>query len=351
MKTFDLTFNGTVLPDYDREQVKRDFALLFSIEDRSLIEDIFSGETLALRHNLDRKTAADYFRKITQLGGEATLVNSNERGAGADFKIGKLEQVDGCAPRIIREPGTEQDVNTDSPFQQQGGMQRSWPVSMVRTIQSQPEQPGSIDFTSASEDEPSAVTVPEAAPGTSDDIAPDARDITVQQDKLPVAPSEDTPSDVATQANLALINDGEELNKLRALAAKTKNELQQKAAELQQQKEQILRIVSENLSRVEQLNQATLLRNETALSELQSLREKENLATETEIARVKEQEKLARDRGGTGDRPAGSAESGNQEGGICSTRESQSMSGRDPPDGGPGDTTLARAPGRSAPSG
>ena len=71
MKTFDLTFNGAVLPDYDPEQVKRDFALLFQIEDAALMEEIFSGETLVLRQNLDRKSAADYFRKIAQLGGQA----------------------------------------------------------------------------------------------------------------------------------------------------------------------------------------------------------------------------------------------------------------------------------------
>ena len=76
MKTFDLTFNGAVLQGHDPEQVKRDFALLFSIDDPAVVEEVFSGETLILRHNLDRKAAADYFRKIAQLGSQATLVNS-----------------------------------------------------------------------------------------------------------------------------------------------------------------------------------------------------------------------------------------------------------------------------------
>ena len=65
MKSFDLTFNGAVLPERDPGQVKQDLARLFSIQDSTLIEEIFSGKTIVLRHNLDRKTAADYFRRIS----------------------------------------------------------------------------------------------------------------------------------------------------------------------------------------------------------------------------------------------------------------------------------------------
>ena len=81
MRSFDLTFNGAVLPDRDPGQVRQDLARLFAIDDNALIDKIFSGKTVILRHNLDRKAAADYFRKITLLGGKATLVKSPKHRA------------------------------------------------------------------------------------------------------------------------------------------------------------------------------------------------------------------------------------------------------------------------------
>jgi len=81
MRSFDLTFNGAVLPDRDPMQVRQDLARLFAIEDSDLIERLFSGETVILRHNLDRKAAADYFRKISLLGGKVALVKSPKHRA------------------------------------------------------------------------------------------------------------------------------------------------------------------------------------------------------------------------------------------------------------------------------
>jgi hypothetical protein len=56
MKFFDLTFSGAVLPEHDPMQVKQDFARLFAIQDSALIEEIFSGKTILLRHHLDSGT-------------------------------------------------------------------------------------------------------------------------------------------------------------------------------------------------------------------------------------------------------------------------------------------------------
>ena len=93
MKTFDLTFKGAVLPEHDPRQVKTRFAQLFCIEDLSVLEELFSGETIILRSDLDRKSAADYFRKITQLGGEAELIASPDRDAAPAQGAVKLEQL------------------------------------------------------------------------------------------------------------------------------------------------------------------------------------------------------------------------------------------------------------------
>ena len=58
MKRFDVTFKGKVLPQHSPEQVKAGFVELFRIQDPAMLEEIFSGEKVVLRSNLDRKTAA-----------------------------------------------------------------------------------------------------------------------------------------------------------------------------------------------------------------------------------------------------------------------------------------------------
>lgn len=77
MKRFDLTFKGEILPDYDPRQVKASFAELFRIKDPQILEELFSGDRIVLRANLDRKSAAEYFHKVSQLGGKAELVTSS----------------------------------------------------------------------------------------------------------------------------------------------------------------------------------------------------------------------------------------------------------------------------------
>lgn len=82
MKFFDLTFSGAVLPEHDPAQVKQALARLFSIEDGAELEALFSGKTIVLRHHLDRKSAAEYFRKIAEMGAKAALVESIEPPEG-----------------------------------------------------------------------------------------------------------------------------------------------------------------------------------------------------------------------------------------------------------------------------
>ena len=78
MKSFDLTFSGTILPEHDPARVKIAFAKLFSIENSAELDEIFSGKTIVLRQNLDRKTAAEFYSRIANLGGKAALVESVE---------------------------------------------------------------------------------------------------------------------------------------------------------------------------------------------------------------------------------------------------------------------------------
>ena len=114
MKSFDLTFSGAVLPEYDPTQVRQDFARLFAIQDNALIEEIFSGKTILLRHNLDRKTAADYFRQISLLGGQAALVTSPKYRAVNRDEVLILEENNTDEPEVpevpVLEPASEEFI-------------------------------------------------------------------------------------------------------------------------------------------------------------------------------------------------------------------------------------------------
>ncbi len=74
MNRFNLTFWGEILPGKDPEQVKARFAKLFDITDPERLEHFFTGETITLRRNLDRKVAGEYYHKLHKLGVEAELV-------------------------------------------------------------------------------------------------------------------------------------------------------------------------------------------------------------------------------------------------------------------------------------
>lgn len=74
MNKFNLTFWGEILPGKDPQQVKLRFAKLFGIDDPERVDHFFSGETITLRRNLDRKVAGEYFHKLHKLGVTAELV-------------------------------------------------------------------------------------------------------------------------------------------------------------------------------------------------------------------------------------------------------------------------------------
>ena len=85
VKRFDLTFKGDIRPNSDPLQVREGMAELFQIRDPLVLEELFSGDTFVLRSNLDRKPAADYFKKIKDIGGIAELVTTHSPGGTADI--------------------------------------------------------------------------------------------------------------------------------------------------------------------------------------------------------------------------------------------------------------------------
>ena len=71
MNKFNLTFSGEILSGYNPAEVKRDFGKLFAIDDPARLESFFSGQTVILRRNLERKDAAQYFHQLNLLGAVA----------------------------------------------------------------------------------------------------------------------------------------------------------------------------------------------------------------------------------------------------------------------------------------
>lgn len=87
MNRFNLTFSGEILPGEDPAAVRKRFAKLFAIEDPVRLERFFSGETITLRRNLDRKAAAECFQDMHRIGAVAQLVKTSAKEA-ADILVG-----------------------------------------------------------------------------------------------------------------------------------------------------------------------------------------------------------------------------------------------------------------------
>ncbi|MCB1705102.1 MAG: hypothetical protein KDI17_09565 [Halioglobus sp.] len=74
MNRFNLTFSGEILAGEDIEQVKLRFAEKFGIDDQARLARFFSGETIILRRNLERKEAAELYHQLQLMGLAAALV-------------------------------------------------------------------------------------------------------------------------------------------------------------------------------------------------------------------------------------------------------------------------------------
>ncbi|MCX2976888.1 hypothetical protein [Candidatus Marimicrobium litorale] len=76
MSRFNLTFSGEILTGANPSAVRQRFGELFDIEDADRIERFFSGQTITLRRNLNRKEAAHYYHQLHLLGAVAALVKT-----------------------------------------------------------------------------------------------------------------------------------------------------------------------------------------------------------------------------------------------------------------------------------
>ncbi len=91
MNKFNLTFSGEILAGANLEQVKLRFGDLFGIDDPVRLARFFSGETITLRRNLERKDAAQLYHQLQQLGAVATLVKLTASDIAEQLRLAEEE--------------------------------------------------------------------------------------------------------------------------------------------------------------------------------------------------------------------------------------------------------------------
>lgn len=122
MNKFNLTFKGELLPGYKAHRVRTAFAELFGIESTDTLDELFSGESVVLRSQLERKEAADLYRKLRDIGADAKLERISE---AAQQTLGSRS--DGVLdPQPLR-PGMNREIRAHGP----GHIDQSWAVPSV----------------------------------------------------------------------------------------------------------------------------------------------------------------------------------------------------------------------------
>jgi hypothetical protein len=123
---FNLTFSGKILTGLDPAEVKLRFGKMFAIEDPARLERFFTGQTIILRRDLERKAAAQYFRELHELGMVAELVKVTD-----DVTI--EPQTATAAPQDA--PATPDDQQSTQPMPPRplDSAEQTWPVSASLT--------------------------------------------------------------------------------------------------------------------------------------------------------------------------------------------------------------------------
>ncbi|MEE4146736.1 MAG: hypothetical protein V2I26_18160, partial [Halieaceae bacterium] len=80
MNRFNLTFSGEIIEGHDPELAQAGMAHVLAIDDPDLIQRCFSGNTVVLRRNLERREAAELYARLRRFGVHAELVKIGERG-------------------------------------------------------------------------------------------------------------------------------------------------------------------------------------------------------------------------------------------------------------------------------
>ena len=131
MNKFNLTFKGEILPGEEPERVKSRFGKMFAINDPVRLERFFSGESIILRRNLERKAAAEYFQKLRRLGVEAQLVKVTAQQAAAAITDAPPPPPPSSTASSTSKPATviKRGMDKDILQRQPGRVDQSWAVS------------------------------------------------------------------------------------------------------------------------------------------------------------------------------------------------------------------------------
>jgi hypothetical protein len=262
MKTFDLTFEGTVRHGFDRQQIKMDLARLFCIEDPDIVNQLFCGKVILLRSGLDRKDAADYFSKISRLGSKATLSESGEKLPHKKTVGLELKRFDNGPPQLVS-PCPVSNTDADELELECKSTDKIWPFSAARNLQRHTE--------SVAE----AVSKPKPA------VSPD---LEIKLGTATVLPT----ADIAKSQR--------ELDELRTTIEKTQRESQKEASKTLRRKNQFERIAAEELSKIDVDKQENQHSSQTRITQLKLSEKKMRKVAETELAQLEAQEDHTRKR-------------------------------------------------------
>ncbi len=276
MKTFDITFKGKLLPEHDRERVKAGFIDLFNIEDPSMVEEIFSGKTVVLRSNLDRKSAAEYFVKVNELGGVVELVASTANNRARDMFAPARQQGEKNRSEAQRQAGMHGDIL----LHEAGTVDRSWPVSAARlNRQKKAEMTGGQNAANDASNRPPVHHSPELV-STEEQFGREKVEVT------PTAEALGSEAEREVEARLA------SLDRERAVRDQALTEARRRSQQVAARRAALIRKVEETaqseLERLEALGETARRQAEDRITRLEQLKGDASREAEQEIARLKE---------------------------------------------------------------
>jgi hypothetical protein len=125
---FNLTFNGEILTGQDPAQAKLRFGKMFSIDDPVKLERFFSGETIILRRDLERKAAAQYYHQLHQLGMVSALVKVTTKDT-AKIVASTPQPPTQETPADPITTSNQPDSKPETPQPHFGAIEQTWAVS------------------------------------------------------------------------------------------------------------------------------------------------------------------------------------------------------------------------------
>ncbi|MFK8046890.1 MAG: hypothetical protein AB8B81_00510, partial [Halioglobus sp.] len=132
MNKFNLTFSGEILPGYDPARAKATLAEILELDDSSQVELFFTGKTVTLVRDLDRKSAAERFSALKKVGVVVALekIPLDDESTQSDSKppAQKIEDKPEPAPTPSKPP-VNRGMNEEIREENLGRIDQSWPVS------------------------------------------------------------------------------------------------------------------------------------------------------------------------------------------------------------------------------